>query len=184
MHPSDDAAAIEECRNGNRNAFRLLVERYEREAMGHALAVLRHREDALDAVQEAFLDAFRALDSFDTRCRFYPWFYTILRHRCFKAQARRSRHESQDLPADRLLVAALGDVAARDSLESALASLSAEHREILMLRHLDALSYDELAARLEIPRGTVMSRLHHARRQLRQRLESVPRTGPLGKEKP
>ncbi len=184
MLPSDEAAAIEACRNGDRNAFRRLVEQYEREAMGHALALLRHREDALDAVQEAFLDAFRALDAFDVRRRFYPWFYTLLRHRCFKARSRRNRHGTEEAPADRLLAAVGHDPADRDALEVALASLSAEDREILMLRHLDGLSYDELSARLEIPRGTVMSRLHHARRRLRQRWESAPDTGPRGKEKP
>ena len=75
----DDAAAIRSCRAGDADAFRYLVERYQKHAMAHAVAILGNRTDAEDALQEAFLDAYRALDRFDEGRSFYSWFYTILR---------------------------------------------------------------------------------------------------------
>lgn len=87
----DDMTAIAQCQAGDAEAFRHLVERYQAEAMGHALAILANREDAADAVQEAFVAAFRALGRFEAGRRFYPWLYTILRHRCFKVASRRPR---------------------------------------------------------------------------------------------
>jgi DNA-directed RNA polymerase specialized sigma24 family protein len=70
----DDPVAIERCRAGDKEAFRHLVERYQAEAMEHAVAILADREDALDAVQDAFFDAYQALSRFDTSRQFYPWF--------------------------------------------------------------------------------------------------------------
>lgn len=167
----DDLIAIGKCRAGDKDAFRRLVERYQADAIGHALAILANREDALDAVQEAFLDAFQALGRFDLERRFYPWFYTILRNRCFKLAAGRKRREAISLEDIVIIAPAMGapieDVL---SLERALLELSPEERELIALKHLDGLSYEELAERLEIPEGTVMSRLYHARKRLRERL--------------
>ena len=88
----DDQEAIERCRAGDKEAFRHVVERYQTEAIGHAIAILGSREDAMDAVQEAFIDAFKALDRLDLTRRFYPWFYVILRNRCYKiAGGRKNR---------------------------------------------------------------------------------------------
>src|SRR5215510_4065945 len=87
----DDTVAIDKCQAGDKDAFRYLVERYQAEAMGHARAILADREDAFDAVQDAFLDAYQALGRFDTSRQFYPWFYTILRNRCFKLVAGRKK---------------------------------------------------------------------------------------------
>jgi RNA polymerase sigma-70 factor, ECF subfamily len=167
----DDPAAIRRCRAGDKDAFRYLVEQYQAEAIGHARAILANREDALDAVQEAFLDAFQALDRFDTGRPFYPWFYTILRNRCFKHAAVRKKRAANSLE-DTMVFAPAGDLPTEDllSLEQALLELSAEERELITLKHLDGLSYEELAARLKIPEGTVMSRLYHARKRLRDRL--------------
>lgn len=168
MH-DDERSAIRRCQEGDSESFRLLVERYEREALGHAVALLGHREEARDAIQEAFLDAFRALGRFDASRRFYPWFYVLLRNRCLK-RLRRPRPETAPVA----ILAAPADPAATESkeiLERALASLEPADREIVTLRHLDGLSYRELADRLEIPIGTVMSRLHQARKRLRRALE-------------
>lgn len=165
----DDATAIKECSKGDTGAFRYLVERYQNQAVGHAAAILGNASDAQDAVQEAFIDAYRALSRFDPQRRFYPWFYTLLRNRCLKA-FRDRRNES--VPLDGFDIAA---PAAEGSaqLRAALAEISPEDREILTLRHMDGLSYDELAERLGIPRGTVMSRLFYARNRLREKLGGV-----------
>ena len=167
----NDADAILKCREGDRDAFGNLVARYQAEALGHAAAILGNRDDALDAVQEAFIDAFQALGQFDTTRRFYPWLYAILRNRCFKLLANRRRHQADSTDDLEILSPAPG--ASREELvllERGLTALSAEHREIITLKHLDGLSYEELSARLGIPVGTVMSRLHHARKNLREKL--------------
>jgi RNA polymerase sigma-70 factor, ECF subfamily len=169
----DDAVAIKRCRAGDKDAFRHIVQRYQAEAIGHAVAILADREDALDAVQDAFFDAYQALSRFDTSRQFYPWFYTILRNRCFKLVATRNKNVGLGLE-DVLILAPVSDVSQEDrvSLEQALLELSRAERELVTLKHLDGLSYDELAERLEIPKGTVMSRLYHARKRLRERLVS------------
>ena len=169
---TDDQKAIASCLSGERAAFRPLVERYESEALGHALAVLGNRDDAADAVQEAFYDAYVALPRFDTARAFYPWFYVILRNRCFKLLASRKRRpEGAACGSERLALVAAESTPDVTDLEEALWSLTAEDREIITLKHFDRLSYAELAERLEIPVGTVMSRLYHARRRLREQLE-------------
>jgi RNA polymerase sigma-70 factor (ECF subfamily) len=166
----DDVAAIRSCTAGNRDAFRFLVERYQAEAIGHATAILGRREDAQDAVQEAFLDAYRALGRFDCARRFYPWFYAILRNRCYKLMVERSREEAGFEAGDLLDRPAGVSVEESLALERALLKLDPEDRELVTLRHLDGLCYAELAERLRIPLGTVMSRLFYARRRLRRRL--------------
>ena len=171
----DDEIAIEKCRNGEREAFRHLVEKYQRQAISHATAILGSREDALDAAQEAFIDAFKALKQFDNSRPFYPWFYVLLRNRCFKLAARKRETES----IDETVIVAPNSTAQSErilALENALRSLDMEDREIVTLKYFDGLSYNELAARLQIPKGTVMSRLFHARKKLQAKLERVVAT--------
>jgi RNA polymerase sigma-70 factor, ECF subfamily len=168
----DDAMAIEKCRQGDKEAFRFLVERYQAQAIAHSLAILGSREDALDAVQEAFIDAYQGLGHFDMARRFYPWFYVLLRNRCFKLSAK--KRETQNLEETEIL--APQDGLAREeqiALEAALLALSKEDRELITLKYLDGLSYNEIAEYLEIPRGTVMSRLFYARRQLHSKLSRI-----------
>lgn len=174
----DDPVAIRRCKGGDKDAFRYLVERYQREAMGHALAILADREDALDVVQEAFFDAYQAIGRFDTARQFYPWFYTILRNRCFKLIAARKKKAGMFLDQE-MILASVSGVPPEDrvALERALLELSSEERELVTLKHLDGMSYEELAERLEIPKGTVMSRLYHARKRLREKLALPSREG-------
>jgi RNA polymerase sigma-70 factor (ECF subfamily) len=165
----DDQEAIEKCCNGEGEAFRYLVERYQKQAAGHAAAILGSREDALDAVQEAFIDAFQALRRFDASRRFYPWFYVLLRNRCYKMIAK--KREAETIEETEIIAPQSGvSTEERIALERALLSLSREDREIVTLKYLDGLSYDEIAEFLEIPRGTVMSRLFYARKELQAKL--------------
>lgn len=165
----DDAAAIRRCKTGEKDAFRHLVEAYQRQAVAHGTAILGNREDAQDAAQDAFVDAFRSLKNFDESRAFYPWFYVLLRNRCYKLAGRRRETENVE---DVVLVAPRTGPPTDETiaLERALASLDPEDREIVMLKYFDGLSYDELATRLQIPRGTVMSRLFNARRKLQTKL--------------
>ena len=168
----DDQVAIEKCRAGDHDAFRHVVERYQAEAIGHARAILHNREDALDAVQEAFLDAFQALGRLDLTRPFYPWFYIMLRNRCYKLANRRRKREASSSDEMQILTPT-SSIPPEDTmlLEQAMLELSADDRELITLRHLDGLSYQELAERLEVPQGTIMRRLYYSRKKLREKLE-------------
>jgi RNA polymerase sigma-70 factor (ECF subfamily) len=160
-----DIDAIQRCRQGDAEAFRHLVYRYQRRALAHARALTGNHGDAADAAQEAFLDAFRHLGRFDETREFYPWFYVLLRNRCFKQRARFPDRAG----AHELVNTAAPDAGSPEDLHdlrTALDRLAAADRELIVLKHLDGWTYDELAERLGIPRGTVMSRLFHARQRL------------------
>jgi len=168
----DDAEAIERCQRGDREAFRHLVETYQKRAVAHAVAILFDRGDAEDAVQEAFIDAFKAIGTFDTSRTFYEWFYVLLRNRCYKVTAK--RRPSENIDDVQLLAAESGAVDdTRLVIEKALHSLTLEEREIVSLKYFSGLSYDELATHLQIPRGTVMSRLFYARQRLQGKLSGM-----------
>jgi len=168
----DDLAAIDKYRAGETEAFNHLVKKYQSQALGHAVAILGSREDALDAVQQAFLDAYRTLEKFDSSRRFYPWLYTILRNHCFNILASRKKHAAVSL--DEVDILEQPKNGARSSevalLERAMRELSSEDRELLTLKHLDGLRYEELSERLGIPSGTVMSRLYYARKRLAEKV--------------
>ncbi len=168
----DDRDAILRCQDGDRAAFGVLVERYQEEAIGHALAMLRHHDDALDAAQEAFVRAFQAVKRFDAARSFYPWFYVILRNCCLKVLARRRKSPRENLGFGGILALPQDPAGGEETklIEQALAEMSVEDRELITLKHLDGLRYEELGERLGIPAGTVMSRLYHARRRLRQKI--------------
>lgn len=169
-----DADALRRCRQGDADAFRHVVERYQRRALAHAWALTGNRADAADAAQDAFLDAFRNLARFDDAREFYPWFYVLLRNRCFKLRRREIDRAAHAEPSPHT-AAPLAPAESVHDLKTALGALPAGDRELVVLKHLDGWTYDELAQRLGIPRGTVMSRLFHARRRLQALLR--PRTG-------
>lgn len=171
----DDLATIEKCKAGQADAFNHLVRKYQSEAIGHAMAILGNREDALDAVQEAFVAAYETLGRFDTSRRFYPWLYTILRNRCYKILASRKKYAAISLDKVEILAQPEKDSSGIEVtvLERALREIRPEDRELLTLKHLDGLNYDELAERLGIPSGTVMSRLYYARKRFREKLSRI-----------
>lgn len=164
----DDAAAIRACRTGNVDAFRHFVDRYQGRALAHARLLTRNEADAADAAQEAFMDAYRGLSAFDASRPFYAWFYVLLRNRCFKQRSRRgTRPESGVLPD----VAGDPDVSPEQlDLWRAIGRLPSEDAELIVLKHIEGWTYEELASALNVPRGTVMSRLYAARQRLQATL--------------
>ncbi len=179
----DDSTAIQKCRAGETEAFSHLVRRYQSEAIGHAVAILGSLEDALDAVQDAFLDAYQAVGRFDVSRRFYPWLYTILRNRCFEMLASRQRRAAGAETVQILAQTAKNSCGmTAHVVDRALRELAADDRELLTLKHLDGLSYEELAERLEIPAGTVMSRLYYARKRLREKVLAIQETLDFGEQ--
>ena len=162
----EDADAIRQCRQGDVEAFGHLVHRYQGRAIAHARVLTGNDADAADAAQNAFLDAFRHLGRFDDTREFYPWLYVLLRNRCIKAWARGTDRAASSEVTDRPGPAA-GPPEELYDLRVALDRLDRDDRELIVLKHLDGWTYDELAERLGIPRGTVMSRLFQARRRLK-----------------
>jgi RNA polymerase sigma-70 factor (ECF subfamily) len=186
----DDAALIERCRTGDLAAFEPLVEKYRQRVWRLAYNVLRDREEAWDVAQEAFIRAYQALPAFRGQSAFYTWLFRIVMNvasdRARSRAARGRAFGTERVPEedwDRVMVdqpagqQAPDEAAAttqdRERITRALATLSEQHRDIIMLSDIEGLSYKEIADVLEIPMGTVMSRLHNARRRLRSAL------GPL-----
>jgi len=186
----DDAALVERCRAGDVAAFEPLVEKYRQRVWRLAYNVLRDREEAWDVAQEAFIKAYQALPSFRGQSAFYTWLYRIAmnvaadRGRSRGAQGRAfgtERVPEEDWeralpdqnPGDESPDAAAARTEDRAKIMKALDTLSEDHRRIVMLSDLEGLSYREIAETLDIPMGTVMSRLHNARKRLRDAL------GPL-----
>lgn len=177
MNTISERELIERCRGGSTTAFEPLVRSHEARALAIAEGLLGDPDDAADAVQEAFVKAFRALDRMRNGSAFGPWFRTILRNHCRDRLRRASGRPSVPWDAGVVDPAAaapspgLGAIE-RDELaaavRSALAKLSPEHREILVLKEMEGLEYAEIARELGIPGGTVASRLHYARGLLRR----------------
>lgn len=164
-----ETAWIVACKNGHRRAFEPLVRRYGPRAYRFALALVRNAEDAKDLSQEAFIRAYVSMYRFDEKRPFYPWFLTILRNVCLShLRRRRVNVDLEDVPevSDRR---SLG-VETRLRFVEALGRLSRADQEILSLKAFQGLSYKEISDALQIPRGTVMSRLYHARRRLKDAL--------------
>jgi RNA polymerase sigma-70 factor (ECF subfamily) len=186
---NDDSKLLERVRSGDRDAFRSLVERHQKRVYNLAYSLLKNREDAADVAQEAFVKAYRSLDGFKGDASFYTWIYRITNNLCIDflrkagptAKIEYSEELSDDSSAEAqagvgVLSSRLGTNPQRSALrhelaekmEEALAQLPEKHRAILVLREVDGLSYEELAQALEIPKGTVMSRLFHARTKMQE----------------
>lgn len=153
------------------------VRAYERElrpllgqAAAYARALLRNRDDAEDAIQQAALRAWERIEQYDEARPFKGWWFAILRNCCFDVMRHRSKSRTDSLdgvdPPDDRESGPLD----WESLDAGLGRLAPAHQEILHLRYYGALSYADLAEALGIPRGTVMSRLHLARKALAAQL--------------
>ena len=180
----DETALIERCRAGDVAAFEPLVEKYRQRVWRLAFQVLRDREEAWDCAQDAFVRAFQSLGSFRGQSAFYTWLFRIAmnvatdRLRSRGAQAR--AFGTQAIPPEewertapdpeaRPDQAAIG-VERRERISQALDTLPPNARAIIMLSDVEGLSYREIATVLNCPIGTVMSRLHNARKRLRTAL--------------
>ena len=176
---STEANWIRRCKSGDREAFSLLVKRYMKPAYYAALTFLGSHSDALDASQEAFVRAFRAMPTFDEGKRFYTWYYRILKNYCLNLlRARRAPIVPMSAMEPNLDPASAEPHAdtvmeqeeRKRAVWDALWKLDAEDRELLVARDILETPYATLAELLDVPIGTVMSRLYHARRRLREQL--------------
>lgn len=177
-------------KRGEREAYDQLVKLLRAKAYALAHSLVGSRDDAMELCQETFLKIYRARESFRDEDPFQPWFHRILRNTCYsflRERGRASERSVSALPAgadpdegdwqihDHQAPAPSQELEQDERaalFQKALRRLSAHDREILVLRHYQELSYKEIARTLSIPEGTVMSRLFHARRRLREILPS------------
>jgi RNA polymerase sigma-70 factor (ECF subfamily) len=177
----NDSDWILRAQSGDRSAFKRLAESHVEPLLRCALTLCRDRQLAEDIAQETLLEAWRSIGRFDGRCRFSTWLYGILRHRFLKA-ARRVARKFAELPAeDAAPIAATHADPSRESqraedaarIRQAVAALSEEHRQVIELRFFADATLDDIAAALDIPLGTVKSRLHNGLEKLRKQKLAV-----------
>ena len=185
----DDRELVDAAKAGDRDAFRTLFERHHRRAYSLALGVVRNADDALDVVQDAFIKAHRHLDKFEGQSSFYTWLYRIVMNLAIDHIRKHRRARAVDFTdqvtegdaqvgEDSLLPRILGgnpgrallDQEIRLRIEKALGELSDNHRAVLVMREREGLSYEEMAQVMGCSKGTIMSRLFHARKNMQRRL--------------
>ncbi len=199
-----DRALIEKAKLGDRDAFRELVERHQRRAFAIAVGLVRDDNDAREIVQEAFLRVYRGLESFHGGSSFFTWLYRIVTNLSIDLMRKPARREAElderrrldddlDVPllaridgADPVDVVRRSEIA--DRIQAALDALPPYHRGVILMRELEGMSYEEMAQAMGVSKGTIMSRLFHARQKLQRALADCyeeqigPR--PVGKGEP
>lgn len=181
----DDNQLIEAALAGNSAAFGELVRKYQDRLYNTMTHLTRSSEDARDVVQDAFVKAFVKLESFQRSSGFYTWLYRIAFNTAMSQQRRRRPMQSVDGRSDCGQEVLDPGAGPSDRLEkeelalqvrAALEALSDEHRTVLVLRDIDGCDYAAMAEMLNVPIGTVRSRLHRARLELRDQLKHVLQT--------
>jgi RNA polymerase sigma-70 factor (ECF subfamily) len=187
---AEDPELVERARRGDDECFRVLFERYHRRAYSLAFGMVHNQDDALDIVQEAFIKAHRYLDKFEGTSSFYTWFYRIVMNLAIDHIRRKKRtrhvdfndaldHDGGDGSVDESLLPhilgqnpgkSLARKQIREQVQTALEELSENHRAVLVMREFEGLSYQEMAEVMDCSKGTIMSRLFHARKNMQRRL--------------
>jgi RNA polymerase sigma-70 factor (ECF subfamily) len=170
MARDDDTMLVEACLRGNRQAFDELVDRYEGPLFSAAYRITGSAEDAMDATQNAFVNAYEKLHTFDPSYRFFSWIYRIAVNESLNLVGRRKEKtelEEETPTKSRGPAEILDSTEARGVLNQALLELEPHYRTVIVLKHLEGFSYREIAELLEIPERTIKSRLFTARQRLR-----------------
>ena len=183
----DDRRLIAECLGGRRDAFGELVSRYQARLYNAAVRLVDTPEDAADVVQDAFLNAYQSLHTFKGDAEFFTWLYRIAFNTAISLKRKKRATVSLDAggpeggidPDDPSEYVKPGAALQRNEderqLQEALNRLSHEHREVLVLKDIEGLKYEVIADMLGVPIGTVRSRLHRARLELRELLAPTDR---------
>ncbi|WP_230467730.1 RNA polymerase sigma factor [Lujinxingia vulgaris] len=183
---------VERAQAGDREAFKELVETYQRKVYGICIGMLKNPDDSMDVSQEVFIKVYRYLEKFNRQSSFYTWLYRITVNMCIDFLRKKKRVQevdyddgilrgSDEVEGDEHILPSrlglnpdkvYGRKELRQKMLEALETLSEKHRTILILREVEGLSYEEIADVLNISKGTVMSRLYHARRYFQTAVES------------
>lgn len=179
---ADDDALVRRCLRGDAEATRALIERFQAEVFGLCVRLLRHRHDAEDVTQEVFLRVFRSLRGWDATRPLKPWIMSIAVNRCRTHMTQRARRPEA---VDYLQEVAAGpppDDAAElaAEIEAAVAELRPDYRAAFVLFHEQGQPYEDIAATLDRPVGTIKTWLHRARMEV---LERLRRRGMVESEK-
>ncbi len=185
-----DAELVQRCWEGDQDAFRELVLRYEKMVYNLAYRMLRDREDARDAAQEIFLSVFRSLPYFRGDCAFRTWLYRVASNECISKSKRRSRRRSSEKAinweerqameariGERLSMATAEQEERDHLLHQAIDGLPEKYRIVVVLHYLEGLAYEEIAEVLFVPLGTVKTRLFRAKDLLRKKLRGIFQEG-------
>lgn len=184
-----DAQMVTRVLAGDRDAYRIIVRRYQNRLHAMVLGMVRNQEDARDITQNAFIKAYESLSSFRIESSFYTWLYRIAMNlaidHCRRGQRRKTSSfdekigsNEEDGPIDPLPAPdnpqkALQRKELQERIFAALEQLPEEHREVVLLREVEGFSYKEIADMLDLPEGTVMSRLFYARKKLQITLRDL-----------
>ena len=181
----DDDQLIDAALGGDSTAFGQLVRKYQDRLFNAIAHVAGSTEDARDVVQDALAQAFIKLETFQRCSAFYTWLFRIAYNTAISQRRRRKPTQSLESARDACGQEPVDDGAAPDErlqqqeqaalVQAALANLSHEHRAILVLREIDGCCYETIAQMLELPLGTVRSRLFRARIEMREQLKNVLR---------
>jgi RNA polymerase sigma-70 factor (ECF subfamily) len=179
----DERSVIQDCQRGEKEPYRILVDRYKEKAYYFALSYVANQEDALDLSQDAFIKAYRSLKYFNLELKFSSWFFRILRNLCidFLREKKRKKMSSTEgngeRPAMNIPDSSLSPdfLMERDTLRKKIweeiNKLRESEREVLVYKDIHGLEYEEIAEIMQIPKGTVASTLHKARKKMRERLK-------------
>jgi RNA polymerase sigma-70 factor, ECF subfamily len=178
-----DQELIREAAAGQTHAYGALVRKYQDRLCTGLLNICGSLHEAEDVAQEAFVQAYLKLDKFAGQSAFYTWLYRIAINTAISRRRRKREEHSIDHSRDRFGTEPLDDGEAAEArvlrreragqVRQALNQLSDEHRTILVLREIDGRDYDAISEVLDLPVGTVRSRLHRARLQLKEQLEAI-----------
>ena len=182
---------IDDARRGDQEAFAQLVYLYEKRVYALTLRMCKNPADAEEAAQEAFLAAWQGLAFFRGESSFSTWLYRLASNACVDLLRREGRHRSAAGPSlnDEEVQLEVPDTAPspqeqaeraelRQQIEAGLQALTPDHRQVLLLREMHQLSYDEIAQTLDVDVGTVKSRINRGRKQLRNFLLSSGNFSP------
>ena len=177
-----DAALVRRVLDGDSDAYSVLVDRYYDRYARYAVHMLGNREDAEEALQDAFLRAYRALPRYQERERFAAWLFRLLINRCRTAAVRRRRRERMFIASEIAVMSAAAkpegdDVAWREELFRALDTLPADQREAFLLKHVEDLSYEEMSEITGVGISALKMRVKRACARLRELLREVHNVG-------
>jgi RNA polymerase sigma-70 factor (ECF subfamily) len=169
-----DEVVVQRILAGEAELFRILVRRYREEFARYAASLCGDADVAADAMQEAFIRAFDALDSCREPARFKAWFFRILTNQCHNARRGlgvRGRLDDIVVTAADRADAGVSDEELREAIDAALGQLTPEQREAFVLKHVDGRSYAEIADLLGVGEDALKMRVHRARDALKKLLE-------------
>ncbi len=173
MHAETDAYLVRECLDGDKQAFGILVDRYQRVLFNVALKIVRDSDDAADVAQSVFVKAYENLARYNPRYKFYSWIYRMTVNTSLNFAKRHSRLTSLETDVVQSAAVSADDYVmsdVKDRVEEAMFELSPEDRALLSLKYTAELSYRDIAFVFEVPEKTVKSRLYTARQRLKDTL--------------